>query len=266
MYQGHFGLTHRPFGESVKPSVYVALPSRDAVFRRLRYTLEHSQAPAILYGPTGCGKTLLARRLATGLGGPVIHVAFPALSPLEMVTHVAQELGGHAPPAGSLRAALRQVQDHLSSLASRGQRPLLVVDDANLIDSVATFDALRLLLNFATDGPPDLALLLVGDTDVLLNLPEGLADRLATRCLLGPLGESESVAYLSGRLAIAGSSIPLFSPEAASTLHRAAEGQPRRLNRIADLALLIAYARDLAVVDVTVAALAARELHKDLAA
>jgi type II secretory pathway predicted ATPase ExeA len=266
VYETHFGLAHRPFGESVSPSAYVAVPSRDAVLRRLRYALDHGQAPAVLYGQAGSGKTLLARRMAVELGEPAIHVTCPAVSPLEMVTHIAQELGGHASPAVSLQAALRQVRDQLADLANRGERPLLVIDDAHLIESVSTFDALRLLLNFATKGPPDLSLLFVGGAEVLLDLPAGLADRLAARCLLGPLVEVESSAYIVGRLAAAGASTSLFSPDALITLHRAALGLPRRLNRIADLALLIAYARDLAAVDASVAAIAAREFTKDLAA
>jgi type II secretory pathway predicted ATPase ExeA len=187
VYEAHFGLKHRPFGETVSPSVYVSVPSRDTVLRRLRYALEHGQAPAVLFGPAGSGKTLLATRLAAELNGPVIHVTFPALSAIEMVSHIAHELSGHAHTPVSLQAALRQVRDHLAALANRGQRPLLIIDDAHLIEAVATFDALRLLLNFATNGPPDLSLLFVGGAEVLLELPSGLADRLGARCLLGPL-------------------------------------------------------------------------------
>src|SRR6516162_9982463 len=77
VYQAHFGLDRAPFAETVHPSAYVALPSRDAILRRLRYALDGAQGAAVLYGPPGSGKTLLVRRLASGRTAPAVHVTFP---------------------------------------------------------------------------------------------------------------------------------------------------------------------------------------------
>lgn len=265
MYETHYRLARRPFTDSVDPTIYVPLPGHEIVLRRLRYALEQSRGPAALYGPTGSGKTLLARRLASQSRGPVVHVTFPALPAAELVGWLAEELGEPAPPAATLGHALRLLRARMSALALQDRRPLLVVDDAQAIRDPAVFEALRLLLNFATDGSPDLSLLLVGGTEFLLDLAPELADRLAARCLTGPLDESESFAYVIGRLAAAGAGDPssLFTRDALSLLHRESAGLPRRLNRLADLALLIAYARELPVVDPATIVIAAREFPHD---
>src|SRR5262249_1021572 len=146
---------------------------------------------------------------------------------------VAEELGELAAPPASLGDALRHVRDRLAAMAVQGVRPLLIVDEAQAIRDPATFDVLRLLLNFATDGSPDLSLLLLGGPEFLSDLPPGLADRVGTRCLVGPLSEPESSAYVLGRIAAArpGSGPDLFSPPALTAIHHAASGLPRRLNR-----------------------------------
>ncbi len=269
MYETHYGLSRRPFGETVDPSTYVPLASHEVVLRRLRYALEQSRGPAVLYGPPGSGKTLLARRLSGQLGRPAVHVTFPALPAAELVGLLAEELGELPGPPASLGEALRTLRGRLAAMAVQGRRPLLVVDEAHTIRDPASFEALRLLLNFATDGSPDLALLLVGGSEVLFDFPAGLADRLAARCLAGSLSESESSAYVLGRIAAARRSATgpdPFAPGALAALHLAAGGLPRRLGRLADLALLIAYARDLPSVNEETIAIAAREFPHDLIA
>ena len=52
-----------------------------------------------------------------------------------------------------MAVALRLLRDQLAAAAAAGRRPLLIVDEAHLIHDPATFETLRLLLNFATAGP-----------------------------------------------------------------------------------------------------------------
>src|SRR5262249_25609867 len=76
VYESHFGLVRRPFAETVKPTAYVPLLGHDKVLRRLRYGLEQGRGPAVLFGPPGSGKTLLARRLEGQWPGPTVYVTF----------------------------------------------------------------------------------------------------------------------------------------------------------------------------------------------
>lgn len=259
MYEEHFGLTAAPFAETAGPGGFVSLPSREAALRRLRYGLDGCRGPVLLVGPPGAGKTRIATALADDFDGRVIHLATPWIAAGDLIDFLVEELDGR--PGG--RSPIRWLRDRLEQNAAAGRRTLLLVDEAHLINDSAIFEALRTLQNFASQGPPDLSLALVGDSGLLLRLPPSLAERLTARVILGPHEPIESEAYLTGRATAAGAARPLFDAEASLILHLCSAGLPRRLNRLADLALLIAYAQELPFPDVRCVRLAARELGVD---
>jgi general secretion pathway protein A len=90
---------------------------------------------------------------------------------------------------------------------------------------------------------------------------EQLAQRVIARYHLDALTEPETIKYLRHRLAVAGLTTALpFSKSAMQRIHQRARGVPRRINLLADRALLGAYAEGVARVDERIVDKAASEV------
>jgi general secretion pathway protein A len=107
-------------------------------------------------------------------------------------------------------------------------------------------EQLRLLTNLETSERKLLQIILIGQPELrtILARPEleQLAQRVIARYHLGPLSESETGAYVSHRLAVAGAHPGNPVPASlAPLIHRLTHGVPRRINLLCDRALLGAY-------------------------
>ena len=71
-----------------------------------------------------------------------------------------------------------------------------------------------------------------------------LEARLGVKCLLRPFNLEETISYVSHRLTAAGAEHEIFTSEALTALYQLTGGNPRRINRLCDLALLIGYAEE----------------------
>ncbi len=249
MYHQHFGLRHEPFAATHDPSNYVPLDSRESVLRRLRYGLERGRGPVLIFGRAGLGKTLVARVLAERLSQPWTLLNYPALDSeswlgwvLDDLIHASarRNLAVAVPWSSSQEHPARRLAHWLRGMVTQGVRPVLIVDEAQLIVDPQLIETIRLILNFDEDGAPILQVILVGQPEVILGLGEALLDRITASAVLEPFGLEDSQAYLESRLISAGAERPLLDPDAIAILHEASEGSPRRLNAVADLSLLIA--------------------------
>ena len=112
----------------------------------------------------------------------------------------------------------------------------------------ASLEQVRLLSNLETANHKLLQIALFGqpELDEILarKSMRQLRDRVTQHFRLAPLADDEVEGYLEFRLRTAGYRGPrLFAPAAVRLLARASEGLSRRVNVIADKALLSAYSR-----------------------
>jgi len=249
MYRQHWQLNSRPFAADFEPRTYYPTQSHQGALLKLRYTLDARHPAALMVGPAGSGKSLLVH-LATAQGPeacqPWIRLVAPQLESQELLAQLALQLGAGGETNVPAPALIPRIVEGLQRNAEQGRHAVVVVEDAQLLAAPDGFELLRALLNHTTAGRATWTLLLVGQMALLplLERMPGLDDWLAVKCLLHPLSVDETAAYVQHRLAVAGGRVDLFDGPAIERLHELSGGLPRRINRLADLALLAGFAED----------------------
>lgn len=248
MYEHYWRMDRPAFENDHDPEFFFPARAHHGALLKLRYLLENRKGLGLLVGEHGLGKTYLTHVLERQLEAlplRVVRVVFPLLRPDELLRYVAHQLGiatadgGH--PA-TTDHVLSRLETHLDELGDDGRRPVLIVDDAHLLSS-DLLQALQLLLNLQAERN-GFSLLLVGRSDLLPRVGRlpGLADRVAVRTALQPLTLDEARQYVAHRLRIAGLDRSVLDPAAVRAAWEHSAGQPRRLNQLCDLALLVGYA------------------------
>lgn len=251
MYKDYWRLLQKPFDNALDPRFYYPAESHQAALLKLRYIIENRRGAALLAGPSGTGKTLVATMLRDALDesfSPFVRLTYPAMSPAELLAHLADELdgGGRDAATPDVRTSVGRIQRRLADNVEKGCHAVVVVDEAHLIESTRTFESLRLLLNFDAGGLPALTMVLVGQPSILpmIDRMPSWEERLGVKCLLRPFGEPETAAYVEHRLRAAGSTRSIVDADALPALQDLTHGVARRINRLCDLALLVGYAEE----------------------
>lgn len=262
MFEEHFGLSAKPFGKTPDPAfLYESRQHREAL-ARLEYAVEEKEL-ALLVGDIGSGKTTLSRALIDRVGEsrPVVLLINPRLTPMQLLRAVAKGLELEA--ARFRHELLDQIHTKLYELYEAGREPVLMIDEAQLIPSKATFDEIRLLTNFQLDDQNLLSVVLIGQPELEDRLDRAayapLRQRIGMRYALGPLSLEETIQYIDHRIRAAGGTRNPFSREAMAEIHALSGGIPRLINTLATTSLLDAFGEDAETVDPSRVASAARE-------
>jgi type II secretory pathway predicted ATPase ExeA len=251
MYEAYWKLERKPFETCSDSRFYYPSEVHQGALLKLRYAVENRRGGALLAGASGTGKTLVVQMLRRQLSetfSPFVHLVFPQMSAEDLLAYLADELGA---PGADLddtapSASVRRIEHFLAGNAGKGRHAVVVVDEAHLLEGTRVLEMIRLLLNFEVASEPALTLVLVGQPALLPTLERmpQLEERLGVKSLLRPFTLEESVSYVNHRLTAAGAKRTIFEPEALEALHHLTHGAARRINRLGDLALLVAFAEE----------------------
>jgi len=251
MYTQFFGLTELPFELSPNPKYLLLTPRHREALANLQYGISSRKSLTLLTGEAGTGKTtLIQAALASEAcrSTKIVHLANPTLTRGEFVEYLARAFNLSNDACHSKALLISELEMELVRRRAAGVNTALVIDEAQSLER-ELLEEIRLMSNIETPTEKLLPLVLVGQPEFAdrLNLPslKQLKQRVALRCSLGLLDENETVAYVEGRIRIAGGhASTIFTREALSVVHRGAAGIPRTISVICDNALVSGFASE----------------------
>lgn len=250
MYYAHFGLKEPPFKITPNTEFFFSGANRGAILDALIYAISSGEGIIKVVGEVGSGKTMLCRMLETMLPESIerIYLANPSVAPEDILHAIAFELQLNLPPDADRLLVMQTLQNYLIDRHTEGRQVVIFVEEAQGMP-IATLEEIRLLSNLETRHNKLLQIVLFGQPELDENLNEPhirqLKERITHSFNLGPLTEKDAEDYLISRLRTAGYfGPPLFTKTAVKRVVKASEGLVRRINILADKALLAAFAEN----------------------
>lgn len=254
MYLEHYGLREAPFRITPHTDFFFSGGNRGATLEALIYAISNDEGIVKVTGEVGSGKTMLCRMLLEKLPAAVetVYLANPSYSRDEILHALAAELQLELPEVRP-SLLLKALQERLLQNYAAGRRVVVLIDEAHAMPG-ETLEEIRLLSNLESSRHKLLQIVLFGqpELDERLAQPDlrQLKERITHHFGLEPLHRTDIGPYLMFRLRAAGYRGPeIFSPRALQGIDAASEGLTRRINILADKAMLAAFAANTHLVD-----------------
>lgn len=249
----YYGFSRMPFGRDLAPGMLHRHTAHNEAVARIGWCIADRRI-GVLTGEVGSGKTVAVRAATAALDGSrhaIIYLPNPSVGMRGMLHHIVTALG-HTPKFYTATLAPQAADALATEHAERGRTPVIVVDEAHLLDN-QQLEAIRMLTNHDMDSQSPFACLLVGQPTLRRRMKLGvlaaLDQRIGLRYTMAPMTDKETGSYLRHHLALAGRDDTLFSDDAITLVHQTSRGYPRAVNNLALQALVAAFAADKAIVD-----------------
>jgi len=250
VYYSHFGLSQAPFKITPNTEFFFAGGNRGPILEALIYAITHGEGIIKVTGEVGSGKTMLCHMLPKRLPAHVetVYIANPSVPPEEILHAIAHELQLAVDRGAARLEVMQALHDFLVKRYAEGKRVVVFVEESQSMP-LPTLEEIRLLSNLETRSDKLLQIVLFGqpELDETLRQPQlrPLRERVTHSFRLEPFAAAEIREYLMFRMRTAGYRGPdLFSDAVVKQVARASLGLTRRVNLIADKALLAAFSEN----------------------
>ena len=268
MYKSFYKLQSNPFNTSPDPRFLYMMPHTREALAGLEYGISARKGFIVLVGEVGTGKTTLLRRALGSFTKGRVFTSFifnPRLEVLDFLEFVLSDFG-ITPATRTKSGMLIQLNRWLIERFRQQETCVIVVDEAQNLSS-ELLEEIRLLTNLETSSEKLVQIILSVQPEFedKLRQPElrQLRQRVSLWCRTKAINEEQTAAYIAQRLAIAGTTEPIFSPEAVVAVHRSSRGIPRVINLICEHSLIHGYVEQIPQIPESVVLGVATELDLD---
>ena len=176
MFESHFGLRENPFASGHQPRFVYPSREHQEALAHLRYGIENLEPFVLITGEVGTGKTTALFEALGELQArvSVALITNSALTRGELIEEICLRFGvGLAQPITKPQA-MAQLERHLLALRGRGERAILLIDEAQNFDR-ELLEEIRLLSNLEAAGEKLLQIFLVGQPELEARLDRARA-------------------------------------------------------------------------------------------
>ena len=244
----HWGLRESPFRITMTPQRMTLLPGQSIAFHQIDRAYRDGERIALLVGPHGVGKTVLAQHIVSVSETRGAISAWAACVPVVGSQALYQMLLADLGQPFSLRSTVElrmQLVEHLLPIVSECKSVLLVVDEAQHVP-MAILEELRPLIEIVTPaGQPGVQLLLAGTPQLSDQLNHsssfGLCSWVGCRSELSRLDNETAMDFMLKQWKSAGGDpVRQATTEAWTMLAEMGHGMPLEMNRLARHAFRLA--------------------------
>jgi type II secretory pathway predicted ATPase ExeA/septal ring-binding cell division protein DamX len=250
MYNEHFGLERSPFRITPDTKLFYPGGHRGEILEALIYAVTSGEGIVKVVGEVGSGKTMLCRMLEERLADRVdiVYLANPSLSAEETLHAIAMEMKLDVDSTANRLQVMHALQERLLEKHAGNRQVVVFVEEAQSMP-IATLEEIRLLSNLETNRDKLLQIVLFGQPELDANLSQPeirqLNERITHSFYLQAFTPEQMREYVNFRMRAVGYRGPdIFRGGAYRRMAKASEGLTRRINILADKALLAAFAED----------------------
>jgi len=251
MYHSYWGIGGSPFQNRLDPSKFYESPTHEEAIARLDFLVKGHRRLGLLLGPAGSGKSFVLEVFADRLrreGCPTATVSAFGVESVEFLAQVAVGFGLNPDLGLAAMDLWRLLGDRIAEFRYQRMETVLLVDDA---DSASREVLVQLTRLAKSDPGPDslLTIVLAGQPSQIGRLGAPLLELAELRIDLEPWEPADTIHFVESALQKAGRTTPVFAEPAIEKLHQLAQGVPRRVSQLADLALVAGAGRNLDSID-----------------